>query len=114
MNDTRLEEFNTEVAKLGGSGGLANPDRWVFRVGVFLTGLGLAITLTSFILTASAPNAVNHLDLVVSAILGVCTSLVGVMMVLISTFRRFMRYWLVRLVYEHRAQTDRVVESELQ
>ena len=73
--------------------------------------MGLAFTLVSFILTGGASNSPNHLDLVVSALFGLCLTLIGLVMITVSSFRRFMRYWLVRLIYEYREQTDRVVGS---
>ncbi|WP_420637472.1 hypothetical protein [Candidatus Poriferisocius sp.] len=113
MSDTtdagRLEDFQQEVAKLRASGGRANPDRWVFRLGVLVTLVGLAFTLVSFIMTAGAEGSANHLDLVVSGVFGLSLVLTGLVMITVSSFRRFMRYWLVRLVYEYREQTDRVV-----
>ena len=33
----RLDEFHQEVGKLRASGGRANPDRWVFRIGLIFT-----------------------------------------------------------------------------
>ncbi len=117
-DSSRLEEFHQEVAKLRASGGRANPDRWVLRIGLVLTIAGLAFTVASYILTGQPYDTEggnlhqsNHLDLIVSAIFGLSLTLIGLVMITISSFRRFMRYWLVRLVYEYREQTDRVVES---
>lgn len=114
----RLEEFHQEVAKLRASGGRANPDRWVFRIGLILTIVGLAFTVISFILTGKPYDTEggnlhqsNHIDLVVSAIFGLSVMFIGLVMITVSSFRRFMRYWLVRLIYEYREQTDRVVGS---
>ena len=115
---SRLEEFHEEVGKLRASGGRANPDRWVFHIGLILTLVGLAFTVVSFVLTGrpydtegTTLHQSNHLDLIVSAIFGLSLTLIGLVMITVSSFRRFMRYWLVRLVYEYREQTDRVVGS---
>ncbi len=104
----RLEQFHQEVGKLRASGGRANPDRWVFRIGVVLTVVGLAFTLGSFIHIAGVRGNPDHLDAIVSGIFGLSLVLIGSVMITVSSFRRFMRYWLVRLIYEHREQTDRV------
>ncbi len=117
-DSSRLEEFHDEVSKLRASGGRANPDRWVFRIGLILTIVGLAFTVVSFFLTGESYDTEggnlhqsNHLDLIVSAIFGLSITLLGLVMIAVSSFKRFMRYWLVRLVYEYREQTDRVVGS---
>lgn len=117
-DSSRLEEFHDEVSKLRASGGRANPDRWVFRIGLILTIVGLVFTVVSFFLTGKPYDTEggnlhqsNHIDLVVSALFGLSLTLIGLVMILISSFKRFMRYWLVRLVYEYREQTDRVVGS---
>lgn len=114
----RLEEFHDEVAQLRASGGRANPDRWVFRIGLIFTIIGLAFTVISFVLTGQPYDTEggnlhqsNHLDLIVSAIFGLSLTFIGLVMIAVSSFKRFMRYWLVRLVYEYREQTDRVVGS---
>ena len=122
MSDTsdssRLEEFHQEVGQLRASGGRANPDRWVFRIGLILTIVGLAFTVISFIMTgrpydteSGTQHLSNHLDLVISAIFGLSLTFIGLVMITVSSFKRFMRYWLVRLIYEYREQTDRVVGS---
>ncbi|MCY3888697.1 MAG: hypothetical protein OXG34_07515 [bacterium] len=115
-DSSRLEDFHQEVAKLRASGGRANPDRWVFRIGLILTIAGLAFTVASYILTGQPYDTEggnlhqsNHLDLIVSAIFGLSLTFIGLVMIAVSSFKRFMRYWLVRLVYEYREQTDRVV-----
>ena len=117
-DSSRLEEFHQEVAKLRATGGRANPDRWIFRIGLILTLAGLAFTVVSFILTGKPYDTEggnlhqsNHVDLVVSAVFGLSITFVGLVMITVSSFKRFMRYWLVRLVYEYREQTDRVVGS---
>lgn len=115
-DSSRLEEFHDEVAQLRASGGRANPDRWVFRIGLIFTVIGLAFTVISFVLTGQPYDTEggnlhqsNHLDLIVSAIFGLSLTFIGLVMIAVSSFKRFMRYWLVRLVYEYREQTDRVV-----
>ena len=117
-DSSRLDEFHQEVGQLRASGGRANPDRWVFRLGVILTIVGLVFTVASFVLTGQPYDTEggnlhqsNHLDLIVSSIFGLSLTLIGLVMVTISSFKRFMRYWLVRLIYEYREQTDRVVEN---
>ena len=117
-DSSRLEDFHQEVAKLRTSGGRANPDRWVFRIGLILTIAGMAFTVASYILTGQPYDTEggnlhqsNHLDLIVSAIFGLSLTFIGLVMIAVSSFKRFMRYWLVRLVYEYREQTDRVVGS---
>ena len=117
-DSSRLEEFHGEVAQLRASGGRANPDRWVFRLGLILTIVGLAFTVVSFIFTGKPYDTEggnlhqsNHIDLIVSAIFGLSLTLIGLVMITVSSFKRFMRYWLVRLIYEYREQTDRVVGS---
>lgn len=117
-DSSRLEEFHQEVAKLRASGGRANPDRWVFRIGLIITIVGLAFTVISFVLTgrpydsaSGSEHVANHVDLLVSAIFGLSLTFIGLVMITVSSFKRFMRYWLVRLVYEYREQTDRVVGS---
>ena len=70
-DSSRLEDFHQEVSKLRASGGRANPDRWVFRIGLILTiaGHGLHRGLIHPHRPAlrhgghNPPSRSNHLDL---------------------------------------------------
>ena len=81
MSPSRLDQFEAEVAKLKVTGGGANPE----RLGAWW-GIGLTI-------------------------LGFVVAIVGIAIWLRNSLTRYLRYWIVRLVYEQREQTEQLIQA---
>ena len=121
----RIQEFQQEVGKLKVKGGSANPERTggTWGVVLFVAGLiaGLAVTLlqrADEIENPSGNEAVSALNEVTSilnsttlAILGVILAVVGGIIWIRNSLTRYFRYWLTRLIFDNREQTDRLIES---
>ncbi|MCU1427178.1 MAG: hypothetical protein JWL83_1178 [Actinomycetia bacterium] len=110
MSPSRLAQFEAEVTKMRVSGGGANPERTAARVGIGLTVLGFVV---AFISWWSAYNAGTFEDIhraAIFALIGVGMALVGAIIWLRNSLTRYLRYWIIRLVYEQREQTDRLLE----
>jgi hypothetical protein len=45
------------------------------------------------------------------AIIGLAISMVGIILWIRNSMTRYLRYWIIRLVYEQREQTDRIIEA---
>jgi hypothetical protein len=111
MSPSRLQQFEAEVTKLKVSGGGANPERTAERAGIGLVVGGFVI---AFISWWSAYNAGNFADLdraAIFAAIGIGVALVGAIVWIRYSLTRYLRYWLIRLVYEQREQTDRLVDQ---
>ncbi len=111
MSPSRLQQFEAEVTKLKVSGGGANPERTAERAGIGLVVGGFVI---AFISWWSAYNAGNFADLdraAIFAAIGIGIALVGAIVWIRYSLTRYLRYWLIRLVYEQREQTDRLVDQ---
>lgn len=117
----RLDEFAEEVKKLKVSGGLSNPERTGSILGVLLMVVGgFIVVILSFAKRGdtSAAGAEALLVEIVQANNNVWTALFGVALILIglavwirNSLTRYFRYWLTRLIYEDRANTDRLIEA---
>jgi hypothetical protein len=62
-------------------------------------------------------SALNSADLgtqlrsQIFALIGVGVSVVGIVIWIRNSLTRYFRFWIIRLVYEQREQTDRLIEA---
>jgi hypothetical protein len=111
MSSARLAQLQEEVTKLKVTGGMANPERLAGKWGIGLTIVGFVIAFVSW---WSAFNAGSFEDIFRSQIftlIGVGISIVGIVIWIRNSLTRYFRFWVIRLVYEHREQTDRLIEA---
>ena len=104
----RLQEFQAEVSELKVSGGRANPERTGKIIGGLAMIVGVALTVIAYFLSHSG-NDLEQRDAIVMAIIGLALAVVGTGLFVVFSLTRYLRYWLVRLIYEQRDQTDRIV-----
>ena len=107
----RLEEFQRQVDDLKVSGGRANPERTAEIVGIVLFVVAVVIEIIAFAQSSNANDPRDQNDMVILALLGVVVGLGGVALFLRASLTRWFRYWLIRLIYEDRANTDRLVDA---
>ena len=107
----RLQEFQAEVDKLGVTGGAANPERTGMIAGVVLFVVAVALGVIAFVVSSGSSDQRDQNDMIILALLGVVLALGSVGLFVRYALTRWFRYWLVRLVYEDRASTDRIVEA---
>ena len=111
----RLQEFQAHVDELKLTGGRANPERTAVRVAVALFVVAVVLEIVAFLGSSNAAlgdaGAQEQTDFVILALLGVVLALGAVALFVRASLTRWFRYWLVRLVYEDRANTDRLLEA---
>ncbi len=107
----RLQEFQTQVDDLRLSGGKANPERMAVRVAIALFVVAVAIALIAYFTSTGASDSRDQNDAIILALVGVVIALGAVGLFVRASITRYFRYWLVRLVYEDRANTDRLIEA---
>jgi hypothetical protein len=108
MSSPRLAQFQEEVARLKVTGGGANPERLGAQWGVGLTIFGFVVQIVSW---WSALNAGRFEDIhraAIFALIGVAISMVGIVVWFRNSMTRYLRYWIIRLVYEQREQTEQL------
>ena len=106
----RLQQFQSDVDQLKVTGGKANPERTWTTIGGILMVVGLLITFISYLSTHSSTIQAEWADYNVLSNFGLALTVVGSVLFLVMSLRRYLRFWLIRLIYEQRAQTDRIVE----
>ena len=111
MSAARLERFEEEVGKLKVTGGAANPERLGSAWGVGLTVFGLVVALISWWSAYNAGDFESIHRSAIFALIGVGVAVVGMIVWIRNSMTRYLRYWIIRIVYEQREQTDRLIEA---
>jgi hypothetical protein len=105
----RLQQFQSEVDQLKVTGGRANPERvWMILGGLAMIA-GLVITLISWTSTHNTTSNLEIADYNALGNFGLALTIAGGAVFLVMSLRRYLRYWLIRLIFEQRDQTDRIV-----
>jgi hypothetical protein len=107
----RRDEFEAEIRRLGVKGGNAEPERWLVVLGVLAVIGGFALAAWGVSLVLGSSNPLDQNDGLAQAVLGVGIAIVGVVLWARYSLSRYLRYWLIRQVYESRTSTDRIVEA---
>ena len=112
LSSSRLAQFEDEVAKLKVTGGGANPERLGSRWGIGLTIFGFVVSIISWWAALDGKDALSVLRAETFAIIGVGIALVGIVIWARNSLTRYLRYWIIRLVYEQREQTEQLIQAQ--
>jgi hypothetical protein len=112
MNEERVKTFTAEVAEMKLRGARADRERLLLAVGVvaLVAGVGLAV-FGGFQASGTLELGDQVAYLATGTFIGLALVVAGTALFVRYSVARFMRFWLVRLVHEHRSETDRVVEA---
>lgn len=106
----RLQEFQTEVDAMKVDGGKANPERIWTTIGSLLMIAGIVLALVAWLSIQGSDKGAKTEDLATMAVFGLVLAVVGGSLFIVMSIRRYFRYWLVRLIFEQREQTDRLLK----
>ena len=104
----RLQEFQTEVDAMKVDGGKANPEGTT--TGALLMTAGIALAPIAWLSIQGSDKGAKTEDLATMAVFGLVLAVVGGSLFIVMSIRRYFRYWLVRLIFEQREQTDRLLK----
>ena len=105
----RLQEFQTEVDSLKVTGGKANPERvWVI-LSVIGMLVGVILGLVGWIATQGTKSTLDFASYNAMGNFGLALTVASAAVFVVMSLRRYFRFWLVRLIFEQREQTDRIV-----
>jgi len=107
----RLQEFQSQVDDLRLTGGKVNPERMAVRGSIALFVIAVAMGLFAYFTSTSADDARDQNEMIILALLAIVVALGAAALFVRASLTRYFRYWLVRLVYEDRANTDRLIEA---
>lgn len=105
----RLQEFQSEVDKLKVTGGKANPERaWLILSAIGMV-VGILLALIGWLATRGTTSSLEVADYSAMATLGLTLAVASTGVFMVMSVRRYFRYWLVRLIFEQRESTDRLL-----
>ena len=107
----RLQQFQAEVEQLKVTGGKANPERVWMGLSIAAMIAGVALSLVAWIATQGTKSDLDFASYRAMGIFGISLTMAGSAVFVVMSLRRYFRYWLVRLIYEHRDQTDRLLKK---
>jgi hypothetical protein len=106
----RLQEFQSEVDKLKVTGGKANPERaWLILAGIGMI-VGIVLALVGWLSTGGTTSTLEIADFSAMGQFGLTLTVASTGLFVVMSLRRYFRYWLVRLIFEQREQTDRLLD----
>lgn len=112
MNEERIKTFTNEVSELRVNGARGDRERVLLGAGVILLGAGVALAVVGGLRASSANGLGNQIALLATgSFIGFALVVAGAALFVRYSIARFLRYWLVRLVHEHRTETDRIVHA---
>ena len=112
MNEDRVQNFTKEIAEMRLRGARADRERLLLVVGSLLLVAGLALAVAGGFQASGTQVLGDQVAfLATGTLLGLALVIVGTALFARYSIARFMRFWLVRLVHEHRSETDRVVDA---
>jgi hypothetical protein len=102
MSAATQKDLGAELTKLRSTNNSGRMDRSMSVLGVLLGIVGLGIILLSFVQSRGYSDIRNQMDALVLSLFGLSLSIVGSALYIRSSMTRFLRYWLLRMVYEQR------------
>jgi hypothetical protein len=105
----RVEQFKKEIADLKLRDPATSRDRLWLGAGIALMVVGIALAAIAYPMSHGTNNALQQNDAITLALGGVVAAVVGGALFLRFSIAMFLRFWLARLIYEQKAQTDRLL-----
>jgi hypothetical protein len=107
----RLDQFRAELATMSVATPADGDDRRLLLAGVVLVVAGIAAILAGYVQASGTSNLLDQTPALISGgIFGVALVAIGAALFVRYSMSRYLRYWLIRTIYEQRLQTDRTVE----
>ena len=111
MAEDRLEQFKSDIAEMRIKDPTVGLETALFWLGVLGMVAGIAVTVVAYYLSHNTSSALNQGDDHIVALIGVAVTVAGAAVFLRYSLAAFLRFWLARLIYEQRTQTDRIVST---
>ncbi|MEP6624069.1 MAG: hypothetical protein ABJC79_06485 [Acidimicrobiia bacterium] len=106
----RVDQFRQDIAAMQVRDPAAGRDRLFARGGLTLMIIGVIVAIAGYVQSHGTTNPLGQRDAIIIGLIGVAVSVVGSALFLRGSIAGFLRFWLARLIYEQKAQTDRIVD----
>lgn len=112
-NDARIEQFKSEIEDLKLRGSSSDGEKRLLALGIALAVIGVALAILGAIQVGASGGspADQRAFMAQGSFMGLALIIAGAALFIRFSLARYMRFWLIRLTYESRANTDRIVEA---
>lgn len=111
-NPKRVEEFKAEIADLRVGVPSSAGDKKLLVLGIVLVAVGIGLILAGWYGASGVGTIAEQFPYLISGgLTGLACVIAGSVLFARYSMTRFMQYWLIRVIYEQQAQTDRIVEA---
>jgi hypothetical protein len=108
----RLEEFQAELARLRARGRSTTSEQRLLLAGTVLMPLGLVLVLIGYLGASGTTELSSQVPYLISGgLLGLGCTVVGAALFLRYSLGRYLRFWLLRVIYEEHTTADRQVDA---
>jgi hypothetical protein len=107
----RMREFQSEVDALKVRGGRANPERMWLKVSVVGLVVAIVLEVVAYFGSHGTTNPLTQRDYIIVALLGLTIGVVSTGLFVTFMLTRYFRYWLIRLIYQDRESSDRIIDA---
>lgn len=108
----RIEEFQAELSRLRVRAVSATNEQRLHLAGMVLMPVGLVLVLVGYAGASGTTELSSQVPYLISGgVLGLGLTVVGAALFLRYSLGRYLRFWLLRLIYEEHTSSDRQVEA---
>lgn len=104
--EDRAEEFQEQIAAMRTKTSRTSSEQVLLVIGILLMLAGIVLGFISYFSSTNSDKVLDQNELIILAILGVSLSLAGVAIFLRYSIGRFLRFWLLRQIYENRSKSE--------
>jgi hypothetical protein len=108
----RVEQFRAEIADMKLRDPATSRERLWLGLGIALMAVGAVLALVAYLISHRTTDPAVGNDAVTIGLAGVTVAVIGGALFLRYSIASFFRFWLARLIYEQKAQTDRLLEGK--
>jgi hypothetical protein len=105
-DEPRIERFRNELAELKTATSRGTSEQLLLVLSIVLMVAGIVVAFGAFMTShqssADAVGQANQRDMIVLAVAGVACAVVGSALFLRYSFAKFLRFWMLRQIYENR------------
>lgn len=111
-NPERIAEFQKEIGELKTKASSGENESKLLALGVLLGVVGVVLAVYGGIMVQSDANEYNQRAYAATgSFIGIALVIAGAALFIRYSLARYLRFWMIRLVHEERANTDRIVEA---
>jgi hypothetical protein len=112
-HEARMDQFRDEIGGMKLKAGSGEGEQRLLVIGTVLTVVGIALAVLGAVQVGASGGspADQRAYMAQGSYLGLALLIAGAALFVRYSLGRYLRFWLIRLTYESRANTDRIVDA---